>query len=50
MEGGEGLIFLSSGFNSTLSEYHNTKLYKKGFFSSSDACFTSTISDGKVGV
>ena len=30
MEGGEGLIPLSSGFNSTLSEYHNTKLYSKG--------------------
>ena len=29
MERGEGLFLLSSGFNSTLSEYRNTKLWRK---------------------
>ena len=32
MEGGEGLILLSSGLNSTLSEYHNTKLQSEGIW------------------
>ena len=33
MEGGESLFLLSSGFNLTLSEYHNTKLQRKTILS-----------------
>ena len=50
MERGEGLFLLSSGFNSTLSEYHNAKFYRERNFLALDACFTSTVKDGKVGV
>ena len=44
-------VFLfSSGFNSTLSEDHNTKLHSERTFLALGACFTSTVLDGKVGV
>ena len=50
MERGEGSFLLSSGFNSTLSEYHNAKFHSEGNFSATDACFTSIVMDEKVGV
>ena len=49
MEGGEGLFLLSSGFNLTLLEYHNTKLWQRKILIL-DACFTSTVMGRKVGV
>jgi len=37
------LFLLSSEFNSTLSDYHNTKLSSKGNYF--DACYPSTVAD-----
>ena len=49
MEGGEDLFLLSSGFNSTLSEYHNTKFMARTIWVQV-ACFASTVMGGKAGV